>query len=124
MFALRMASLFMGLFLSVAAAAASPQPLHTIIAVLPKGQLNKPYPTLNLVAGGTPPYSNQLDGTLPKGMLVSSAGALAGTPRETGTFRFRVTVLDSEGVTLQLSYVLQVELPRAPERNTLLGPTH
>lgn len=124
MIAFRMASLFLGLFLTAAATAASPQALHPIAAMLPKGQLNKPYPTLNLVAGGTPPYAGQIQGTLPKGMSISSAGALVGTPRETGTFRFQVMIADSDGATLQLTYVLQVEVARAPARgNSLLGPS-
>jgi hypothetical protein len=123
MFARRLIALC--LFLPVTALAdGAPQPLHPIIAILPKGQLNKPYPTLTLLSGGTPPYASQVAGALPQGMSVSSAGMLVGTPRATGIFRFKLDIADSAGATLTLSYVLQVEVAQAPPHNTMLGPTH
>jgi hypothetical protein len=123
MFARRLIALYLLVPLA-AMADGAPQPLHPIIAILPKGQLNKPYPTLTLVAGGTPPYTGQIAGALPQGMSLSSAGLLVGTPRATGTFRFTLDVTDSVGATLALSYVVQVDVAQAPPRNTLLGPTH
>ena len=124
MFALRVIALC--LFLPLAAVADSTQPLHPIAAVLPKGQLNKPYTAVNLVSGGTPPYTAQIQGALPPGLSISTAGILYGTPRSTGTFRFTLDIADSAGTpaSLQLSYVLQVDVAQAPPRNTLMGPTH
>jgi len=107
MFAHRLIAL--SLLLPLAAMAdGAPQPLHPIIAILPKGQINKPYPTVTLIAGGTPPYSGQMQGSLPKGMSISSAAALYGTPREAGVFRFKLDFTDSGGATLELSYALQI----------------
>ena len=123
MFARRLIALCLLLPLA-AEADGAPQPLHPIIAILPKGQLNKPYPSLTLISGGTPPYASQVAGALPQGMTVSSAGMLVGTPRATGTYRFKLDIADSAGATLTLSYVLQVDLAQPPPRNTLLGPTH
>ncbi|HMA51227.1 MAG TPA: Ig domain-containing protein [Magnetospirillaceae bacterium] len=123
MIALRLIALCLFLPLAAMADGAS-QPLHPIIAILPKGQLNKPYPSLTLVAGGTPPYTSQIAGSLPQGMSLSGTGLLVGTPRATGAFRFTLDVTDSAGATLALSYVLQVDVVQAPPRNTLLGPAH
>lgn len=123
MIALRLIALCLFLPLAAMADGAS-QPLHPIIAILPKGQLNKPYPSLTLVAGGTPPYTGQMAGSLPQGMSLSSAGLLVGTPHAAGTFRFTLDIADSAGGRLALSYVLQIDVAQAPPRNTLLGPTH
>jgi len=106
MIAFRLASLSLALSLTMAAAD-TPQGLHSIIALLPKGQINRPYHTTTLIAGGTPPYSYQFVGALPGGMSVSSNGALYGTPRDVGAFRFKLDVTDSAGATLEVSYTLQ-----------------
>jgi len=126
MIARRLIALCLFLPLAAALAEAGPQPLHPMIALLPKGVLNHPYTAVNLVSGGTPPYTPQIQGALPPGMGISSAGILYGTPRANGTFRFTLAIADSAGTpaTLQLSYVLQIDTTHAPERNTLLGPTH
>ncbi len=107
MIALRLAALCLALSLT-GAMAATTQPLHPIVAILPKGQINKPYPTSNLIAGGTPPYTGQMQGALPKGMSISSAAALYGTPREAGVFHFKLDFTDSDGATLELTYALQI----------------
>jgi uncharacterized repeat protein (TIGR01451 family) len=38
-------------------------------------------------------------GTLPPGLLLSSAGAITGTPTEAGTFHFTIKLVDSTGLT-------------------------
>lgn len=97
------------LFLSAAAVMAdTPQGLHSIAALLPKGAVNKPYRAVTLVAGGTPPYSTQTTGALPPGMSISSAGALYGTPRAPGVFRFKLDMTDSAGASVEISYALEV----------------
>jgi hypothetical protein len=108
MFVSRLAALCLVLPMTALAATGSPQDLHPLVALLPKGHLDKPYPAETLIAGGTPPYSGQFEGALPKGMSISSAGALYGTPRQAGTFFFKLDVTDSAGATLQLSYTLQI----------------
>ena len=107
MIALRLAAMCLALSLT-GAMAATTQPLHPMVVLLPKGQLNKPYPTSTFLAGGTPPYSIQMQGSLPKGMSISSAAALYGTPREAGVFHFKLDFTDSAGATLELAYALQI----------------
>jgi hypothetical protein len=105
MLALRLAFLC----LSVTASMASTPPgLHALIALLPKGQINRPYPPVSLITGGTPPFTTQIDGALPRGMAISRAGALYGTPRDPGIFRFKLDITDSAGTPLELSYTLQI----------------
>jgi hypothetical protein len=119
-------ALVLCLFLPLAVASATDvQALRPMIALLPKGQINHPYLATNLIAGGVPPYVTQIQGALPPGMAISSTGALYGTPRSTGSFRFKLDIKDSAGTpaTLQLSYVLQIETVHPPARNTLLGPS-
>jgi hypothetical protein len=126
MIALRIAALGLILSLAAVASADTVQPLHPMITFLPPGQINHPYLAKNLIAGGVAPYVvAQLDGALPRGMAISSAGALYGTPRVTGTFRFKIDFKDSAETpaALTLSYTLQVEASHPPPRNTLLGPT-
>jgi len=62
---------------------------------LPGGASNKAYPGATLQAqGGTSPYTWSVTG-LPPGLILSTAGALGGTPTSTGTFSAIVTVTDS-----------------------------
>ena len=105
--ALRLAAF--GLLLSLNSAIAGTQlPLHPMVVILPIGHINKLYPATTLLSGGTPPYTGKVDGTLPKGMSVGGAGILFGTPREAGTFHFKLDTTDSVGATLELSYALQI----------------
>ncbi|WP_165929256.1 putative Ig domain-containing protein [Shimia isoporae] len=60
--------------------------------------------------GGAGGYAfTQTSGTLPSGVSLSSAGVLSGTPTETGSFQFAVSVLDGEGNTGARSYTLVVQ---------------
>ena len=107
MTAFRLTALCLALSLT-GAMAATTQPLHPMVVLLPKGQVSKPYPATTFLAGGTPPYSIQMQGSLPKGMSISSAAALYGTPREAGVFHFKLDFTDSDGATLELAYALQI----------------
>jgi len=52
------------------------------------------------VTGGLKPYTFDLTGgSLPAGMGLNEEGGLGGTPAETGTFTFSVTVTDAAGET-------------------------
>lgn len=113
MIALRLTALCLFLCLTAAAADTTPpqgtlQGLHSIVALLPKGEMNKPYRAVTLVAGGTPPFTVQIVGALPPGMSISSAGALYGTPRDQGIFRFKLDMTDSAGGSVEVSYALQI----------------
>src|SRR5579871_1751761 len=64
---------------------------------LPAGQINVAYTQTTLTAAnGTAPYMFAVTGgALPSGMVLSSAGALSGTPTASGSFNFTVTATDS-----------------------------
>ena len=100
-------SLFPGLFLSrrilqilalsaVAAAAALAQPSVTT-TLLPAGQQNSAYTATLAATGGSGTGYTWTSGTLPAGMMLSSAGVLSGTPAVSGNFSVAFTVTDSLG---------------------------
>lgn len=67
-------------------------------------------------SGGTLAYTYALNGTLPAGLTLSSAGVLSGTPTAGGTFTFDVTATDSSTgtnapFTATRSYSLIVQVP-------------
>lgn len=69
---------------------------------LPNGTVNSPYSQNLTASGGAMPYSNWTvtSGSLPGGLsLISSSGAITGTPTASGSFSFKVTVTDSLGGT-------------------------
>jgi hypothetical protein len=53
-------------------------------------------------------------GALPPGLLLSSAGTIAGTPTATGTFNFTVTVNDASGCSGSQSYSITTICPSNP----------
>ncbi|HTV64798.1 MAG TPA: Ig domain-containing protein [Bryocella sp.] len=63
----------------------------------PSGSIGSSYSTSLSAAGGTPPYTwTLLNGNLPSGLNLSSAGLISGTPASGGNFLFTVQVTDSE----------------------------
>jgi len=56
-------------------------------------------PTTFTATGGTPPltFSVYSGGSAPDGLALSSAGTLSGTPTTSGTFAFKVAVVDGNG---------------------------
>lgn len=77
---------------------------------LPQGTIGKAYSTTLVAAGGASPYTFSLsNGTLPKGIMLSSAGALAGTPQQAGIFNnISVTAHDSVGAAGSRTYQLVI----------------
>jgi hypothetical protein len=76
--------------------------------------------------GGNPPYSWSIaQGQLPAGLALSaSAGKLAGTPTNSGTFSFTVRVVDSTSASASAAFSLNV-LPASssgPPSNTTTTP--
>jgi hypothetical protein len=71
------------------------------LAVLPTalsaGTVGTPYPPTALAAnGGIAPYTYSVSvGALPTGLILSTGGALSGTPAAAGSFSFTVTASDS-----------------------------
>ena len=68
--------------------------------VLPNGQESEVYPNTPLIAlGGAEPRTWALNGTLPTGLSLSSAGVISGTvgAGTAGTYNFKVTVTEAGG---------------------------
>ncbi len=60
--------------------------LNISVVTLPIGQVGTPYNAMLTATGGTAPYSWSLaSGTLPAGLALNAAGAIAGTPTQTVT---------------------------------------
>ena len=79
----------------------------TTAATLPNAALNATYSENLSAAGGTPPYTWAVTaGSLPKGLTLSTGGAISGTPTAAGTFQFTVTVTDSASSTASQQFTL------------------
>ncbi len=79
-------------------------PLSITTASLPNGTVGTAYSQPLAAGGGTGTYTWSLaSGSLPPGLVLSTAGVLAGTPTASGTYPFTVKVTDSaspaQGVT-------------------------
>ncbi|EJN02496.1 putative Ig domain-containing protein [Phyllobacterium sp. YR531] len=62
--------------------------------------------------GGTAPYSFSLaSGSIPGGLVLSSAGLLSGTPNATGSFTFTVRATDTDGFIGERQYTVAVPVP-------------
>ena len=77
---------------------------------LPKGKVGRSYHGRLVVIGGvTPRAFRVLNGKLPVGVRLNAlTGALSGTPRKAGTYRFTVRVRDKLGLIATKQYVLKV----------------
>ena len=87
---------------TIAIRAAAPPPAPTITlapGTLPDGDQGIAYATQTITAkGGTAAYKFAVTGgALPAGLVLSSAGALTGTPGAHGTFSFTVMATDANG---------------------------
>jgi hypothetical protein len=85
-------------------------PRLTIVngAVLPAGAAGTAYSQKLSAAGGTPPYTWSMPGTLAGLTLDGSTGVLSGTPPAPGSFAFTVQVKDSAGLTATKALTLPV----------------
>jgi hypothetical protein len=111
MFLARTASL---LFWSALIGMAQPNTPLTITTAspLPPAAIGVNYSQLLAATGGTAPYLWTLSfGELPSGLLLSSAGAITGTPASTGTSGFTVRVTDSASATTTQTYGITVIAP-------------
>ncbi|UYK80870.1 putative Ig domain-containing protein [Xanthomonas sacchari] len=83
-------------------------------ASLPAATAGTSYSQTLSAVGGTAPYGFAITtGTLPVGMLLSSAGVLSGTPSGSGSFNFTVSATDSGASPISGSraYTLTVASP-------------
>ena len=92
--------------------AAVQSPVTITTASLPPGQVNVPYSATLGATGGMPPYTWQLNGTLPNGMTFNSqTGVLGGTPSNAVTnapLTFTVTDSSSPAQTATVNLSLTV----------------
>lgn len=71
-------------------------PLSITTTTVPAATFGTAYSQALAATGGTSPYSWTLSaGALPRGVTLSAAGVLSGTPLANGTFNFTVMVTDS-----------------------------
>ena len=78
---------------------------------LPIATQGTAYSTSLAANGGTPPYTfSVLNGVVPSGVSVSTAGVISGTPATAGNFRFILQVRDSSlaQTTVDFSLLLEV----------------
>lgn len=93
---------------------------------LNSARVGEPYSDTLQVNGGLAPYSWSVEGTLPPGLaLDSGTGAITGTPLESGSFSFTVTVTDATGQTAAKVLSITVAAPALPDLvvSSLSAPT-
>lgn len=82
---------------------------------LPNATLGVSYSTIFAASGGNAPYQWKLvDGTLPTGLTLSSAGAITGSPTQSGLASLVVQATDSKGNVATGSFLLQIINPNVP----------
>ncbi len=78
-------------------------------ASLPNGATGAAYSQTLSASGGTTPYTWTIStGTLPVGLTLSPAGAIAGNPTVAGTSTFTVQLTDATGVTASKQLTLTI----------------
>jgi len=83
-------------------------PLSITSTSLPHGTVGTAYSQSLAVSGGLAPYSWSFNGTLPAGIVVTSAGLVTGTPTSAGSFNFTVLVSDSRSSTTTQGLTLTI----------------
>jgi hypothetical protein len=96
--------------------------LSCATATLPDCYLGTTYNQTLTAVGGKAPYSwSVIDGTLPAGLALSSAGVISGTPSNAGNSSFTVQVTDVNNATATKALSITVTPPPFTLRN--LGDT-
>lgn len=84
---------------------------HIATLGLPSGTVDVPYSTTLSAAGGTPPYTWSVTGSLPSGLsLDAKAGTIAGTPTMVGTASLTLMVSDSASPANQAMQAVQLQI--------------
>jgi mono/diheme cytochrome c family protein len=74
-------------------------PLVVSTSTLPSGTVGTAYSQSLSASGGLSPYTWSYSGSLPAGIVVTSAGLVTGTPSAAGSYSFNVLVTDSRAST-------------------------
>jgi len=103
-------------YMIVVAAAPPPPPGCPVITVnppsLPGGVVGVLYSQSITATGGTAPYRFGLTaGALPRGLILTSAGLLSGTPATAGTFTFTIRGTDANGCFAERVYSINITTP-------------
>lgn len=86
----------------------------TTAAALPTGAVGVPYSQTLAATGGRAPYTwRSLISALPPGLSLSTAGVLAGTPANVGTYFLNLEVRDADGRTATRNFAVTFS-PAAP----------
>jgi len=90
-------------------------PLSITTEVLPTGQIGTAYSAALTATGGLTPYSWTIPSDLlPPGLAFDAqSGAISGTPTQTGTFSFPVTVTDASKQSVSRSLSITITAPLA-----------
>jgi hypothetical protein len=75
---------------------------------LPNAVINQAYNVTLEATGGAPPYSWFLEGTLPTGLSMTTAGVISGTPSALGQSQFVLAVRDAQERIVRRSCTLNV----------------
>jgi hypothetical protein len=94
----------------------NPAALSITTASLPGATAGTAYSQALAATGGTPPYTWTAT-SLPAWLSLSAGGVLSGTPAQSGSFTFTVTVTDSArpAATASRQFTLTVAVPQAPQ---------
>ncbi len=75
----------------------------------PAGKVGDAYSFAFTVTGTPAPTVTVSNGTLPAGLILSSAGVLSGTPTAPGQYPFTVTASNGVGATASVSVIVRIE---------------
>ena len=90
-------------------------------STLPPPVLGSPYSIQLSAAGSGGPFTwSLLNGSLPNGLTLSTAGLISGTPTAPGTFTFTLQVTDSLNNSTSVPFTLTV--PQVPLSLTIQAP--
>ncbi len=86
----------------------------TTTSPLPGGVTGSAYSATLTASGGTAPYTWSATGTLPTGLVLSSAGEITGTPSIAGSSTFSVLVTDSAATPQTATLAATLVIAAAP----------
>jgi Putative Ig domain len=95
--------------MSIVVAAVPVATLTITSSTLPSGTAGKAYSTALSASGGTHAYTWSItSGSLPAGLSLSASGAISGTPKASGTFKFTVAASDSSSPAQTTSAAMSI----------------